>query len=63
MHIPSLAKIHSYLLKLSSQYENKDRETNGWTDRHIDDKRETIIPPPRHYRVAGYKNSVDDILK
>ena len=27
---------------------------NGWTDRHTDDQRETIIP--HHYRVAGYKN-------
>ena len=28
--------------------------TDGWTDRHTDIQRETIIPS--HYRVAGYKN-------
>ena len=34
--------------------------TDGRPDRHTDVQRETIIP--RHYRVAGYKNSVCFLL-
>ena len=30
------------------------RTADGWTDRHMDVQRETILP--RHYSVAGYKN-------
>ena len=57
MHIPSLAKIHRCLLKLSSGNEKRidGRTTDGRSDRHTDVQRETIIP--RHYRVAGYKNN------
>ena len=51
MHIPSLVKIHWYLLKLSSG--NEKRTYDGRTDRHTAVQRETIIP--RHYGVAGYK--------
>ena len=51
MHIPSMAKIHWNLLKLSSGKKNTDGRQ---TDAHTDDQRETIIP--RHYRVAGYIN-------
>ena len=49
MHIPSLVKIHCYLLKLSSGNEKTD---DGWMDRHTDVQHETKIP--RHYCVAGY---------
>ena len=46
-------KIHWSLLKLSS---GNEKQTDDWqSDRHTSVEREAIIP--RHYRVAGYKNS------
>ena len=36
------------------------RMDDGRTDRHTDVQRETIIP--RHYFVAGYKNSLIDVF-
>ena len=50
--MPSLVKIHLYLLKLLFRNENMDeRQTHGQTK---DDQCETKIP--HHYRVVEYEN-------
>ena len=54
----SLVKIHWHLLKLSSENEKSKWldgcMTDGWTDRHMDNRSDTIIPC--NYPMAGYKN-------
>ena len=52
MHIPSLVKIHWYLLKLSSRNENTDGQTDEWTGRRTNGRthqhqRETEIKPSK----------------
>ena len=61
MHIPSLVKIHWYLLKLSSGNEITDE----WTivqqmDGHTDNKSEAIIR--RHYCMAVYKTRMTPLF-
>ena len=51
MHIPSMEKIHSYCLMLSSGNENME---GLLLDRWTDDQCEILLP--RQYHVAGCKN-------